>query len=52
LLIARWRDDELAAGRMAVFALLARWLDEEGSNGDGALKIPSFLICVPVRIQA
>ena len=36
LLIARWRDDELVAGRMAVFALLARWLDEEGPNGDGA----------------
>jgi len=36
LLIARWRDDELAAGQMAVFALLARWLDEEGPNGDGA----------------
>ena len=36
LLIACWRDDASAARRMAVFALLARWLDEEGPNGDGA----------------
>ena len=36
LLIACWRDNESAAGRMAVFALLARWLDEEGLNGNGS----------------
>ena len=29
-------DDKSAVGRTAVFALLARWLDEEGPNGDGA----------------
>ena len=36
LLIACWRDNELAVGQMVVFALLARWLDEKGPNGNGA----------------
>ena len=32
LLVARWRDNELAAGQTAVLALLTCWLDEESAT--------------------
>ena len=34
--LAHWRDIKWVVELMAVFALLACWLNEEGPNGDGA----------------